>query len=468
MEQKPIDIEQIKSVFFMGIAGDGMSALAQYLADAGKEISGSDRQFSAGGRKSIRRLQLEKKGISCFPQDTSGLHSRIDLMVVSTAIEPQVPEYQKACLLGIPIIKRSDMLAAVSRTKKTIAVGGTSGKSTVAAMIFHSMKQNNCHPSLITGAGLIDLQKKGEIGNAVYDNQGDFLIVEADESDGSIIKYSPEIGLILNIDKDHKEIEELQELFQIFAGRSKHIIVNGRQKNCRTIESEDKVAFGFQSSNDLFISNFRQEEFSIHFEVNRIAFRLRQIGKHNAENAAAAAAACRQAGISIADTASALKSYSGIYRRHQILLHTPELSIIDDYAHNPAKLAASASACCLPQRRLLLWFQPHGFQPTKFMRKEFVKKISEVLRPNDEIFLSEIYYAGGTTSKDISSKDLCNDLLAKGVRACFVENRNDLPTVLANRLQSGDIILLTGARDPSLSDFAGFVTQTLIKNKDEV
>ena len=455
-----INLHRIQNYFFIGIAGDGMSAIAQYLAGNGNIVSGSDRQFTTKN-KILRQKQLEAEGIKCFPQDGSGLSDEIELVIISSAIEPTVFEYKKALDAGFPIIMRSDLLAAISTLKKTIAVAGTSGKSTVAAMIFHILDKKGFQPSLITGAGLAGLQETGKIGNAVA-GTGEYLIIEADESDGSLVKYKPEIGIILNIDKDHKELYELEELFSIFEKNSKHLIVNNSQKRSYKYSINLKNDFGYSENCGFKISNFKQTGFEITFKINNVLFELNQIGKHNAENIAASVSTCSWAGIAIKDSAEAIKSYKGIYRRHQITAQQNGITIIDDYAHNPAKLAASIKACQFPKSKLIVWFQPHGFKPTKFLQKEFVIEISEALREDDEIHMSHIYYAGGSVSKDISSEDLINDIKNRGKNAFYVKDRKDFPGKIKNKLMEGDIILLTGARDPSLKDFAEFVKHKIL------
>ncbi len=448
-----LNINNYNNFFFIGIAGAGMSAIAQYLSGTGKKVSGSDRQFNSSKEIKIKK-QLENEGIECFPQDSSGLHKDIDIVVVSTAVEPTVPEYQKAVELGIKIVMRSDLLAAISRTKKTIAVSGTSGKSTVSAMIYHIMEHAGLKPSLITGAGLISIQEKGKIGNAVS-GSGEYLIIEADESDGSLMKYIPETGIILNIEKDHKELNELYTIFFIFSENVKNkLIVNGNNQGSNKFSRNKEDNFGFGSGFGINGTDFIQKGFKISFNVNGIPFEMNQIGKHNAENALAAVAAAESAGVSIEKSSEALKSYKGIYRRHQLIGESNGVTIIDDYAHNPAKLAASIKACQFPDRKLIVWFQPHGFKPTKFLRNDFVKEISEALRENDEIWMSEIYYAGGTVNKDISAEDLIKDIQLKGKNAFFVENRNDFPVKINPRIRKGDVLLLTGARDPSLVEFS--------------
>ncbi len=452
---KDIELHKIQNFFFIGIAGDGMSAIAQYLAGTGKNVSGSDRQFSAYD-KTFRQKQLESEGIKCHPQDTSGITDDIELVVVSSAIEPNVPEYKYAVEKNIPVVMRSDLLAAITETKKTVAVSGTSGKSTVSAMIYHIMNFAGYKPSLITGAGLIDIQKFGKIGNAVA-GKGEYLITEADESDGSVVKYKPYIGIILNIDKDHKEVPELIKLFGIFADNSELLIANNDKT--KGISVNKKNNFGFSRSSGFRISNFKQIGFKIIFTVNGIDFKIPQIGKHNAENAAAAVAACFLSGIPIETSADALKSYEGIFRRHQIIENKNGITLIDDYAHNPAKLSASIKACQFRTSRLIVWFQPHGFKPVKFLRNEFVKEISEALREQDEIWMSEIYYAGGTTDRNISADELIQDIRKKGKKAFFVKDRKMFPYKIKDELKLGDVILLTGARDPSLKDFAEYVKE---------
>src|SRR5262250_2676149 len=202
-------LNNYQNIFFIGIAGSGMSALAQYLAGIGKNISGSDRFFVAD-QPNETKDKLRAQGIQCFAQDGSGIGSETDLIIASTAVEETNVEIQKAQTLNIAILLRSELLTLISNTKKTIAVGGTSGKSTTTAMLFDILDHAGLKPSIISGAGLVRLQKKGKIGNA-YVGNGEWLVIEADESDGSIVNYHPEVGVLLNIDKDHKEIDELKD-----------------------------------------------------------------------------------------------------------------------------------------------------------------------------------------------------------------------------------------------------------------
>ena len=448
-----MNISNFKNPFFIGVAGVGMSAIAQYLQGIGKNVSGSDRYFHPDEYNKTKE-QLENEGIKCFLQDGSGITAETDLVVVSTAIEDTVYEVKKAKELGIPIIKRSQLLAMIAKSKKTVAVAGTSGKSTTSAMLFQILLDAGLEPSIISGAGLTSIIKQGKIGNA-YVGKGDWLIIEADESDGSVVQYEPEIGLLLNIDKDHQEIDELIELFTIFKNNTDSLfIVNQSNTLAKTLSANPENDFGFENEKAGFNArNFKQEGFHLSFEVLNQKFEMNAIGQHSVENATAAIAVANRIGVDLKICAESLSKYEGIYRRHQILGQKNGVWVIDDYAHNPAKCAASIKACQPLAEKVVAWFQPHGYGPTRFLRKDFVEEISAALRENDEIWMSEIFYAGGTAVKDISANDLIEDIKARGKKAFFVEDRNDFLNEVKSSLSESSVLLLMGARDPSLEEF---------------
>jgi len=459
-------INNFQNPFFIGIAGSGMSAIAQYLKGIGKNVSGSDR-FFAEGKYNETKEKLEADGIPCFVQNGSGITSSTDLVVVSTAIEDTVEEVQKAKQLNIPVIKRSELLALIAASKRTIAVGGTSGKSTTSAMLFDILEYAGLEPSIISGAGLISIIRKGKIGNAKV-GKGDpiaigWLVIEADESDGSIIQYKPEFGLLLNVEKDHQEIDELMKLFGIFKNNCKLFVVN--QSHLLSKKFSQNVQQDFSTDPEIdagyLATDFNQQGLAITFKIQGVAFQLNLVGKHNMENALAATAIANVLGVGLETCAGALKNYEGIYRRHQVYGNKKGVWLIDDYAHNPIKCAAAIEACQPVAPKIIAWFQPHGYKPTKFLRDDFVREISRVLRPEDEIWMSEIFYAGGTATKDISANDLVNDLKALGKSAFFVENRNDLLATLRPHLTGNCVLLLMGARDPSLEQFAKKVWEEL-------
>jgi len=455
-----MNFQQINNLFFIGVAGTGMSALAQYCAGIGKNVSGSDRYFASNTFNETQK-KLEAFSIKCFPQDASGINQNTQLIIISTAVEDSNIDIQKAKQLNIPIIKRSELLTIISDEKNTIAVGGTSGKSTTTAMIFEILDVAGLQPSIISGAGLVRLQEQNLIGNS-FVGKGDWLVIEADESDGSIVNYNPEIGLLLNIDKDHKEIEELNTIFQIFKNNSKKFVVNAAHELAATFSENSKQDFSSTDKKAGFIAtHFVQQGFEMQYKINDVLFSMQAIGKHNMENALAAVCVANQCGVDLQTCATALKNYKGIYRRNQILGTKNGVLVIDDYAHNPAKCAAAIKGVQPLTNKVVAWFQPHGYGPTRFLRNDFVEEIANALRPQDEIWMSKIFYAGGTATKDISANDLINDLKQKGCNAFFVEDRNNLVNTIKPHLEENSVLLLMGARDPNLADFAKEVFNNL-------
>ena len=447
-------LDSFQHPFFIGIAGSGMSALAQYLRGIGKEVCGSDRFFDEENENEIAQ-KLEAEGIRCFPQNGVGIISEIDLIVLSTAIEDTVPEVAKAKQLGIPMIRRAELLALIASSKKTIAIGGTSGKSTTSAMLFDILQYAGLSPGIISGAGLVSLIEKGKIGNAQV-GEGEWLVIEADESDGSIVQYHPEIGVLINVDKDHKEIDTLMDIFKTFRDNSRRFVVNRSHPLARQLSVDEHNDFSHDRAFPLQYQamDFKQKGLSVTFRINGIDFDMHLIGKHNMENALAASAVAAQIGVPLKISAEALQQYRGIYRRNQVIGNKRGIWVIDDYAHNPVKCAAAITSCQLIAPKVIGWFQPHGYGPTKFLRTDFVDEISRVLRPADEIWMSEIFYAGGTTTKDISANDLVEDIKARGCAGYFVANRNEFLNEARSHFTDDCVLLLMGARDPSLEHFA--------------
>ena len=344
-------------------------------------------------------------------------------------------------------------------------------------MIYHILQYAGLQPSVMTGAGLVNLQKEGKIGNAVS-GKGEWLVVEADESDGTLVRYEPEIGLILNVDKDHKELSELQEIFLKFShnilDNGKILIVNDAHPLAKKFSAGREFDFGFENYVGVQGTDFKSVGTSIQFRVRHNAELVKFVvplpGKHNMENALAATAAALRAGVTLHTCADALATFPGVFRRHQILGTFNGVTLVDDFAHNPAKIAASIkSAQDFTEGRVIAWFQPHGFGPTRFLRKDLVEFIAKTLRPkdfdddreNDVMFFSEIYYAGGTVTRDISAGDLADDLLLKGCEAVYIADRNECAEKMVEYAQPGDTILLMGARDPSLQNYAQYVQKLL-------
>lgn len=448
--------------FFIGVAGVGMSAIAQYLANTGNEVSGSDRLFLKKPNHKVRQ-QLEAENIKTFVQGEAKIDEDTDFVIVSTAIEPTVPEYKQAIDLNIPIIHRSEMLKKITQSKKTIAIAGTSGKSSTTAILYTILKENNFSPSMLNGSGLASLQKTGKIGNAAV-GKGDWLIIEADESDGTLVNYTPEIGLILNIDRDHKEFDELEKIFGQFASQVKEqLIVNISNERSRKFSKESDFDFG-TSRTDFFAENIKQKANGLSFSIQNIDFFIPAIGLHNVENATAAISIANYLGISLENSAKALKKYAGIDRRMQILGSANGVTFIDDYAHNPAKIESAIKTAQVLGKRVFAFFQPHGFTPLKFMKDELLEKLHKIMREEDEFYLSEIFYAGGTVKKTISSNKVVAEMKSFGIKAFLVQPKEKFAEMIKTKLQSSDIILVMGARDPGLGRFSVEMFSKIFQN----
>lgn len=438
---------------FAGIGGSGMSAIAFYLAGRGQEVSGSDRLFDRGGGTAIKAA-LEKAGARVFPQDGSGLAQGVRL-VVSTAVEEDVPEVKAARALGCEIVHRSEALAEIANSQRTIAVSGTSGKSTVTAMVFRILREAELDPSVISGGVLRELSREGHWGNA-WGGSGDWLVIEADESDGSLVRYAPEIGLMLNLDRDHKELDELRELFRVFRERSRIFVTNGDRPECVEIGGDRSRLFGIARHTHPHVGDRRFDADSTSFSIGGEPCTIPFPGRHMLENALAAILSCTEAGVSLAVATRALSTFPGVGRRHELVGAARGVVVYDDFAHNPAKVEAAIAAAHLVagEARVLAVFQPHGYGPLRFLIDDFADAFAKALRPGDRLWLSPVYDAGGTADRTISSADLARKLSERGIEAEAPESREAIPDLVAAMAKPGDVVYSMGARDPELPSFA--------------
>jgi UDP-N-acetylmuramate--alanine ligase len=449
-----------------------MSALAQYLRFAGRKVSGSDRGFDRGG-EADKRAYFEGHGIHITPQDGSGLTSNHTSLIVSTAIEADNPEIRRARELGIPVLHRSELLARLCGEKKTIAIAGTSGKSTVAGMAYHVLEAGGLSPSLITGANLLSLQERGLLGNAVA-GSGEWLVIEADESDGSLTRYNPEVGLLLNIEKDHQEVEALLPLFRTFRSQCKRAVINDRDARCLALRQSGDMTYDRESLEGVRIENPIFEEWSSSFKLAGELFEIPVPGRHNVENALAATALGKLLGVSMEACAEGLRRYQGVERRFIRMGEVRGITVVDDFAHNPAKVKAALETAKGKahgkNRRVLAIFHPHGFAPMKLMGRDIMDAMAEVLTAEDRVFLPEIYYVGGTADQSVSSKDLIEYLntrlppqAATGLEPIghFIPSKDAILAAVTAEARPGDFVISMGARDPDLSRFAHKLLQAL-------
>jgi UDP-N-acetylmuramate--alanine ligase len=435
-----------RSVHFTGIFGSGMSALAQYLRFQGIAVSGSDRFHGSEDTASIRR-SLEELGCAVAPQDGSGIGGDTDVVCVSTAIEDSNPDIAAARSRGILIVHRSDLLAAIIATKRTIAVAGTSGKSTVTAMIFEFLTACEKSPSLLSGAGLRRLEKQGLIGNA-YSGGSDLLVVEADESDGTLVKYRPEAAVFLNVSRDHKCTDETAKLFEMLTANTPWTASNADDPILAYLPAS--MRFGRNSSGSWRPDREELLPASVKLFRNGVEYHLPLPGGHNLENLCAALCVCEHFGCEPSALADAVRMYEGVARRFSVTATKRNILVVDDFAHNPAKIAAAVRASRGLSRRIIAVYQPHGFGPTRFLKDEYIATFRTAFQQQDSLYLLPVYYAGGTAQKDISSEDIIQGLGSVPFRADAVKDRDDLLARLQADARQGDCVLLMGARDPSL------------------
>ncbi|HEY8276016.1 MAG TPA: L,D-transpeptidase family protein [Methyloceanibacter sp.] len=446
---------------YAGLGGSGMSALAQFQAMKDGNVSGSDRAFDHGERTELRQ-QLEALGIKVVPQDGSGIGPDCDALVVSTAVEEQVPDFAVALAKGVPIVHRSEMLAYFVETNRTIAVSGTSGKSTVTAMIFEILRGCGRDPSVITGGDVRLLQAQGLAGNA-YAGSSDLLVIEADESDGSLVRYAPAVGVILNLQRDHKEMSEVASMFAVLRARAREALVVGEDDNLDCVAG-GVLRFGFGPKADIRGEDISLEGLGSRFRVRDVRFSLPVPGKHNVANALAAIAAVHILGVPLAEMSGPLSRFEGVGRRFQTIGVVRGVEVVDDFAHNADKIAAAIRTARLRGSRVLAVYQPHGYGPTRFLRMDFVNTFARELVTEDRLWLLEIFYAGGTAKRDFSAADIVAEIAERGVNAEFAPSRDWLISRIADVAKAGDLVLVMGARDPSLTQFARNTLAALANN----
>lgn len=454
----------MKKYFFCGVGGSGMSALALMLKNKGYDVGGSDRAYDAGVNASKFDV-LKNQGVVLFAQDGGGVDEHTDVLVVSSAVEETIPDVVKARRLNVPIMKRAEVLADFLHEHNGIAVGGTSGKTTTTAMIGHVLKEAGLDPSVINGGVMLNYADSLGMGN-VLAGKGSFCVIEADESDGSIELYKPAVSVLTTISLDHKPLEELRVLFGNFVERATvGAVLNADNADVLALKNRNPNVLTFSAAGgdaDLKAENVAPVENGVRFSLDGEEAFLPVIGRHNVANALAAVGAAMQIGIPASQALKALSTFKGVRRRLETVGVTKKnVAVIDDFAHNPEKIAASLSALKDYDGRLIVIYQPHGFKPTKIMRKGLVDAFDRGLGLDDTLIMQEIYYAGGTAQKDISSADLVRDLERTGKRVHFIPDRKAVVSLVKGLASKGDRIVVMGARDDTLSDFARSIFEAL-------
>jgi len=444
-------------IFFSGIGGSGMSAIACFMADKGHKVAGSDRAFDKNLRHPALKI-LKAKGINIVKQDGGGIDKSFDFVLFSTAVEKDNLEYIKARALEIPIKTRPEYLSEIVQGFETIAVAGTSGKSTTSGLLAFLMKRLGLEPNFIGGGRVKQFRANSNLGNSVA-GKSEHLVIEACESDGTIVNYMPYHSIILNLDLDHHPLEKTLEMFKAFINNTKDLVlINTDDLKLKENFSKGAATFSINEESDFKAEKISYRAFGSNFFVRGVPFSLDIPGQYNIYNALSCIVLLSSLEIPLEDIAKVLSEFKGIERRFDIHLNNGKHLVIDDYAHNPHKIASLMKAAKTIKDSICYIFQPHGFQPTKMMKNEYMETFAENLRHNDHLILLPIFYAGGTAPKDISSHDLAEGIRDRGGSVEVVEERK---TIL-DKINKWNNYVVFGARDETLSNFAREIADLLV------
>lgn len=440
-----------KSYFFVGIGGSGMMPLAEIVAAQGATVAGSDRSLDQG-RLGAKFEGLAARGIGLHSQDGSGIVSADQIVVASAAIEATVPDIVRATELGCARMTRAELLAELFNAAPTsIAVGGTSGKSTVTGMIGWILDQAGRDPTIMNGAIMKNYGTGARVGG------GEVFVSEVDESDGSIALYRPTVAVLNNVAVDHKSMDELRTLFGGFLAAAERAVVNADNAEAMTL-ADGALTFGIAAPADLRVGELVKRPDGVDFVLNATPVTLAVPGRHNVANALAAIGAATAVGIPLADAAAALATFTGLKRRMDVVGTANDITVIDDFGHNPDKIAAALTALHAFPGRLLVFFQPHGYGPLKQMGRELAYAFRANLAEGDRLVVSDPAYFGGTVDRSVGSELLVE---AIGEQAEHIATREACGERLLHFARPGDRIVVMGARDDTLSDFAAGLLASL-------
>ncbi|MGH6890376.1 MAG: glutamate ligase domain-containing protein [Rhizomicrobium sp.] len=458
--------------FFCGIGGSGMLPLALIVQARGARVAGSDRALDQG-RTAQKFDFLRAHGISLFPQDGSGICDASQTVVISAAVEDTVPDVVAARAVGAAILTRAALLADLfNAAGLPVGIAGTSGKSTTTGMLGWILRCAGRDPTVMNGAVMKNFVTPAVPFASAVVGGGEAFVSEVDESDGSIAHYRPKVGAITNIALDHKSLDELRTLFGEFAARCGTVILNRDNPETAALaarlDPRKLVSFALADPKaDLCAAAIAPLPEGVGFEIRertggaRADVRLKVPGRHNVQNALAAIAAARACGVAIADSAEALASFEGLRRRYETVGSARGITVIDDFAHNPDKIAATLATAHEWPGRLLLLFQPHGFGPLKLMKDALVEAFATGMGADDLLVMPDPVYFGGTTDRGVGSAEIAEGIASRGRRALAIAERANCGDTLVAEARAGDRIVVMGARDDTLSTFAGDLVRAL-------
>ncbi len=461
-----------KRYFFCGIGGSGMLPLALILRARGHVVEGSDRMLDQG-RTAQKFDFLRARGIPLFPQDGSGLTRPDQILVASAAIEDTVPDVRAANRLSVRRMSRADLLSELFNAAPTgIAVGGTSGKSTVTGMIGWILHDTGRRPTIVNGAVMKNFVTADAPFASALVGDSDLFVSEVDESDGSIALYTPRIAVLNNIALDHKSLGELRALFRDFIAKAETAIVNLDNAETAGIAPGKAISISLSDpAASLRADNLVPSPDGIAFDVRERAtgatasVRLAVPGRHNVANALSTLGAARGCGVPLEEAALALQGFTGLRRRLDRVGAAGSVTVIDDFAHNPDKIEATLATLHAFPGRLLILFQPHGFGPLRLMKDAFVDCFAGELRREDILVMPDPVYFGGTVDRSVSSRDIVDAVRARGRTAWAFAERAQCGDKLLELARPGDRIVVMGARDDTLSQFAAGLLDRLAERR---
>lgn len=439
-----------------------MLPLAMIVKAAGARVAGSDRALDQG-RLADKFQWLEDRGIDLFQQDGSGLVDGSQILIASAAIEETVPDVARAIALGCRRMTRAELLAGhFNAAPRSIAVGGTSGKSTVTGMIGWILTEAGRDPTIMNGAVMKNFADAEAPFASSRVGAGELMVSEVDESDGSIALFDPEIAVLNNVSLDHKSLAELRLLFGDFIEKSSHAIWNhDDQESLALVASLDLAetsSFGFCEDADYRAVQVEEQSLGSRFMLRRgetdYPVSLQVPGRHNIANALAALAASCATGVSIESAISAIRSFRGLARRFDIVGTANDITVIDDFGHNPDKIAATLRTLKASPGRVIAFFQPHGFGPIRKMGTELAAVFTENLSDDDRVILCDPVYFGGTVDRSYGSESITEAIAAAGGKAEHIAARQECGDRMVELAMPGDRIVIMGARDDTLHDFA--------------
>jgi len=448
---------------FSGIAGAGMGPLACLMKARGHAVQGSDRAFDQGKKQEIA-AELSRLGIELAPQDGRAITAAIDRFVYSAAVEADTPELRAARALGLECLPRPQLLAEVVNTANPgVAISGTSGKSTVVGMLGWLLREGGIKATVLGGA---DFVAEGSGGCFVAGPAEGPAVAEACESDGTLVGYRPTIGLIHNVSRDHDELSALRPQFTAFARNCGKLLVGADCPEAAALGQRFKAAtYGVSQDADarLRVTSVgpRRGRGVLRHAGRDLTLDIPQPGLHNLENATAAALVALEIGLDVEAVVALLARFPGVARRFELVGTTArDIHVVDDYAHNAEKLRAAITTAQAGSARVVAVFQPHGFGPARFLRGELREMMPTLLRPQDRFCYAEIFYAGGTVAKDISSRILADDLPA-ALNCGYARDHEAARQWVVSEARPGDTVLIMGARDPDLPRLARAVLSSL-------